>query len=136
MQDNTTVEQKITLTQEDEDIILSKPVTQWPSPLKTEFFKLCAELHDLFSIRILEDWVMKSRVTTLPPGQRKGDLFPPSPDITVETWLKINGNNHPQRLHLFWCVIQDQESTADVLAAIDASPIGVVFKKDRIRIKK
>ena len=110
------------------------PVHTWPAEHREGWFKFVAELQDEFSPADVALW--KKQITL----RGRGVLQGPSNDDTISNWLRINLNQHPERLSLFRKILEcnvadDATGSAEskalaqrVLSLIDASAFATLFQ--------
>jgi len=110
------------------------PVHAWPAEYREGWLKFVAELQDEFSPEDVALW--KKQITL----RGRGVLQGPSNGDTISNWLRINLNQHPERLPLFRKILEcnvtdDATGSAEskalaqrVLSLIDASHFVTLFQ--------
>jgi hypothetical protein len=110
------------------------PVHTWPTEYQEGWLKFVADLQDEFLPADLALW--KKQITL----RGRGVLQDPSDSETISNWLRINLNQHPERLRLFRKILEcnvadDATGSAEskalaqrVLSLIDASAFATLFQ--------
>ena len=111
------------------DKLMKSPIHSWSSEYKLALSELVDVLSDIISNDLLLRWRMNATF------KGRGVLQLPDDGTSISNWLKIQFNNHPEKLNIFWRILEDQSKASEndlkiaeeVKTLISNNPIGCIF---------
>jgi len=111
------------------DKLMKLPIHSWSAEYKLALSELVDVLSDIISNDLLLRWRMNATF------KGRGVLQLPDDGTSISNWLKIQFNNHPEKLNIFWRILEDQAKASEndlkiaeeVKTLIRNNPIGCIF---------